>query len=116
MKNRNKLFRLFLCVVFTLFVFSNIFCVNASQNKTSEILNICDINGDGNTNNRDLAVLMQYINAWNVQIDSTTADFNNDGNVNNKDYCLLMRYLNGWGSNDNTGDYNSGVELPTDEW
>jgi len=57
-----------------------------------------DANGDGEINNRDLALLMQYINGWNVndEIDVFAIDVNADGKINNKDYALLMRYINGW--------------------
>ena len=55
-----------------------------------------DITGDGTLNNQDLAILMQYINGWNVQLDSDAADVNDDGKINNKDYVLIMRYINGW--------------------
>ena len=55
-----------------------------------------DITGDGTLNNQDLAILMQYINGWNVQLDRDAADVNDDGKINNKDYVLIMRYINGW--------------------
>ncbi len=55
-----------------------------------------DINGDTSINNKDLGVLMQYLNDWEVEITVEAADVNADGNVNNKDYGLLMQYLNGW--------------------
>ena len=55
-----------------------------------------DINGDNKTNNKDLGLLMQYLNGWEVEIDTAIADINGDGRVNNKDYGLLMQYINGW--------------------
>ncbi len=39
---------------------------------------------------------MQYLNGWNVQIDTSCADTNDDGSVNNKDYGVLMQYVNNW--------------------
>ncbi len=72
---------------------------------TDDECNICgakkggesgDINGDANINNKDLGLLMQYLNGWNVEISVDAADVNRDGSVNNKDYGLLMQYLNGW--------------------
>ncbi|MGN1320203.1 MAG: leucine-rich repeat protein [Acutalibacteraceae bacterium] len=57
---------------------------------------IGDANGDGRINNKDLSLLMQYINGWVVEIDDTVADVNADGRVNTKDYGLLMQYVNGW--------------------
>ena len=55
-----------------------------------------DISGDGKINNKDLGLLMQYLNGWDVEIIDTVADVNNDGKINNKDYGLLMQFINGW--------------------
>lgn len=55
-----------------------------------------DINGDTSINNKDLGILMQYLNGWEVETSLEASDVNADGNVNNKDYGLLMQYLNGW--------------------
>ncbi len=57
---------------------------------------ICDVNDDGKVNNKDLGLLMQYLNGWDVQVIFEAADLNGDGKVNNKDYGLLMQKLNGW--------------------
>ena len=50
-----------------------------------------DVNNDNEVNNRDLALLMQYINGWNVTIDTDAADVTLDGYINNKDYAVLMQ-------------------------
>ena len=55
-----------------------------------------DVNDDGSINNRDYALLMQYINGWNVEIVLANATVNGDNSINNKDCALLMQYLNGW--------------------
>ncbi len=55
-----------------------------------------DINDDGSINNKDLGILMQHLNGWNVTVNTDAADVNRDGSVNNKDYGLLMQYLNNW--------------------
>ena len=55
-----------------------------------------DVNSDGNLNNKDLALLMQSLNQWEVTINSLASDVNADGSVNNKDYALLMQYQNNW--------------------
>lgn len=55
-----------------------------------------DVNGDNQINNKDLALLMQYLNEWDVQVDDIAADTNGDGEINNKDYALLMQYVNEW--------------------
>ena len=55
-----------------------------------------DVNNDGKVNNRDLGVLQQYLNDWDVAIDDTAADVNDDGKVNNRDLGVLQQYLNDW--------------------
>ena len=55
-----------------------------------------DINGDGRVNNKDLGLLMQKLNSWEVEIAGDDGDVNGDGKVNNKDYGLLMQFTNGW--------------------
>ena len=55
-----------------------------------------DANGDGRINNKDLGLLMQKLNGWDVEISDAVVDVNADGRVNNKDYGLLMQYVNGW--------------------
>lgn len=55
-----------------------------------------DVNRDGKKNNKDLGLMMQYINTWNVKVDPGACDINVDGSVNNKDYGTFMRYLNNW--------------------
>ena len=55
-----------------------------------------DANGDGTVNNRDVALLQQYINKWDVTLDEVAADANGDGTVNNRDVALLQQYINKW--------------------
>ncbi len=55
-----------------------------------------DSNNDGAIDNKDYAILMQYLNGWNVNIVEDSSDVNDDGSIDNKDYALLMQYLNGW--------------------
>ncbi len=55
-----------------------------------------DINGDGSINNRDLGILQQYLNDWDVEMDPTAGDANGDGNINNRDLGMLQQYLNDW--------------------
>lgn len=76
------------------------------DDRSDLICNICgverppytpgDINNDGQINNKDLGIFMQYLNGWEVEIVADAADVNGDGAVNNKDYGILMQYLNGW--------------------
>lgn len=55
-----------------------------------------DVNGDGNVNNRDLGMLQQYLNDFEVNIDLDAADVTHDDKVNNRDLGLLQQYLNGY--------------------
>ena len=55
-----------------------------------------DTNADGKVNVKDLGLLQQYLNGWDVEIDMDAADTNGDGKVNVKDLGLLQQYLNGW--------------------
>ena len=55
-----------------------------------------DANGDGKVNNKDLGMLQQYLNGWDIAINEAAADTNGDGRVNNKDLGRLQQYLNGW--------------------
>ncbi len=60
---------------------------------------IGDVNGDNTINNKDLGLLMQYLNDWDVEIVAENSDVNVDSSINNKDYGILMQYLNGWDVN-----------------
>ena len=53
-----------------------------------------DANGDGKMNNRDLGLLQQYLNEWDVPVNLTAADLNGDGKVNNRDLGQLQKFLN----------------------
>ncbi len=55
-----------------------------------------DTDGNGKVNNRDLALLQQHLNGWDVAVDTTAADVDGNGKVNNRDLALLQQYLNGW--------------------
>lgn len=55
-----------------------------------------DINGDAKVNMKDLVLLQQYINGWDVDVDERFADVNGDGSVNMKDLVLLQQFINGW--------------------
>lgn len=76
--------------------FTNVSFVTASGTVTVAGRVSGDVNDDGKVNNRDLGVLMQYLNDWDVTVNKSAADVNGDGSVNNKDYGLLMQYLNNW--------------------
>ena len=55
-----------------------------------------DLNGDGKVNVRDLGMLQQHLNGWDVEIIPEAADVTADGKVNVRDLGMLQQYLNGW--------------------
>lgn len=55
-----------------------------------------DINNDGKINMKDIVLLQQYLNGWNVSINKQAANVNADSSINMKDIVLLQQYLNGW--------------------
>ncbi len=57
-----------------------------------------DANGDGAVNARDCALVMQYINDWDVAstINTTAADVNGDSIINARDYAIMIQFINGW--------------------
>lgn len=54
-----------------------------------------DADGNGKVNNRDLGALQQYLNGYDVTIETALVDINGDGKVNNRDLGSLQRRLNG---------------------
>lgn len=57
---------------------------------------IGDVNNDGKINVRDLGMLQQHINGWDVGIYLAAADITGEGKVNVRDLGILQQYLNGW--------------------
>ena len=55
-----------------------------------------DINEDESVNMKDIVLLQQYLNEWNVNINQLASDVNGDGDINMKDIVLLQQYLNDW--------------------
>lgn len=55
-----------------------------------------DANGDGKVNVRDLGLMQQYLNGWEVTVSEAAGDVNADGKFNVRDLGLLQQYLNGW--------------------
>ena len=55
-----------------------------------------DANGDGKVNVRDLGLMQQYLNGWDVALDTDACDVNNDSKVNVRDLGLMQQFLNGW--------------------
>ena len=50
-----------------------------------------DINGDGESNNKDVVTLFRYVSGGTKDEDESPYDFNGDGEVNNKDVVALFR-------------------------
>ena len=57
---------------------------------------IGDVNSDGKINVRDLGMLQQRLNGWDVTIHEAAADVTGDGKLNVRDLGILQQYLNGW--------------------
>ena len=55
-----------------------------------------DVNRDGAINMKDLVLIQQYINHWNVSIVERATDVDNDGGITMKDLVILQQYINGW--------------------
>lgn len=55
-----------------------------------------DADGDGKVNVRDLGLLQQHLNGWDVDIHTSACDVNGDGKANVRDLGLLQQHLNGW--------------------
>ena len=54
-----------------------------------------DINGDGETDNKDVVILFRYLSGSTVDVNVIALDINGDGSVDNKDVVVLFRYLSG---------------------
>lgn len=54
-----------------------------------------DINNDGKINMRDVVLLQQIVNGWNVTYNKDAADYNGDGKINMRDIVALQQYING---------------------
>lgn len=55
-----------------------------------------DTDGDGKVNIRDLGLLQQHLNGWDVDIHTSACDVNGDRKANIRDLGLLQQHLNGW--------------------
>lgn len=55
-----------------------------------------DVNRDGAINMKDLVLVQQYINHWDISIVERAADVNDDDDINMKDLVILQQYINGW--------------------
>lgn len=53
-----------------------------------------DADGNGRVNNRDLGLLLRYLNQWSVTLQEDAVDLDGNGRINNQDLGLLQRILN----------------------
>lgn len=53
-----------------------------------------DVNADGSINMKDIVLLQQVVNDWDVEYNKEAADYNSDGKVNMKDIVALQQYIN----------------------
>ena len=60
-----------------------------------EYFTLGDINGDGETDNKDVVILFRYLSGNNANVNVIALDINGDGSVDNKDVVVLFRYLSG---------------------
>lgn len=72
---------------------------DADCNECGEIREVSlagDANGDDKINNRDMGMLQQYLNGYDVAIDLSAVDVDQNGKINNRDLGILQQYLNGY--------------------
>lgn len=55
-----------------------------------------DVNGDGEIDIKDSALIKRYLAGWDVELDLEATDVNGDGEATIKDSALIKRYLAGW--------------------
>ena len=54
-----------------------------------------DVNNDGKINMRDVVLLQQVVNGWNVNYNKDASDYNGDGKINMRDIVALQQHING---------------------
>ena len=68
----------------------------AITNPTAPAYKPGDVNNDGKVNVRDLGLMQQHINGWEVTMNLDAADVTGDGKINVRDLGLMQQYINGW--------------------
>ena len=96
MKKKSKILSIWLIVLCMFFIVPSVY---------GEIQDFLpgDINNDSNVNMKDYATLSQYLNGWNVGVNSFAVDVDGDEKTSMKDLALLSQYLNGWDVSLNPG-------------
>lgn len=73
-------------------------CIDFDIEIGAVIVNSCllgDVNNDGKINMRDVVLLQQVVNGWDVSYNKDAADYNGDGKINMRDIVALQQYING---------------------
>lgn len=73
-------------------------CVDFEMEIGAIMVNSCllgDVNDDGKINMRDVVLLQQVVNGWNVIYNKDAADYNGDGKINMRDIVALQQHING---------------------
>lgn len=73
-------------------------CVNFEMELGAVMVNSCllgDVNNDGKINMRDVVLLQQVVNGWDVSYNKDATDYNGDGKTNMRDIVALQQYING---------------------
>ncbi|MBQ7699825.1 MAG: hypothetical protein IJT49_05735 [Clostridia bacterium] len=81
-------------IIVIILSFIMIFSLTASVYVYAE-KSTCDINNDGEVNNKDVAALFRHVCSEAVTKSCYDHDINGDGEVNNKDVISLFRYVSG---------------------
>ncbi len=92
---------------FTLRVISD-----SAPSETVEINGSGDVNGDGETDNKDIVMLFRYVSGDTVSVIEENSDINGNSEINNKDVAVLFRFLSG-GSAVSDNSYYAGTPAYT---
>ena len=71
-------------------------CNVCGAEREIETVLLGDVDGNGRINNRDLGRLQQYINEWDVTVNTDACDMDENGRINNRDLGRLQQYINEW--------------------
>lgn len=75
-----------------------------------------DINSDGMVNMKDIVLLQQYLNGWDVTIDESVSDINEDYTIDMKDVVSLQKYMNKLSSLPNIPSISYKVHIENKSW
>ena len=70
---------------------------------------VCDVNGDGAVNNKDVVLLFRYVSGGEADVVYDNCDINDDGYINNKDVAALLKVVSG-GQTEPADEFSEGWE------